>query len=80
MMGPFWAMPTSLLSAVTAAAGIAFINSVGNLGGFFGPYIIGRLRNSTGEFRGGLLTVAVALAVSGALALAVKINRPKPSH
>ena len=80
MMGPFWAMPTSLLSAVTAAAGIAFINSVGNLGGFFGPYIIGRLRNSTGEFRSGLLTVAVALAVSGALALAVKINRPKPSH
>ena len=80
MMGPFWSMPTSLLSAVTAAAGIAFINSVGNLGGFFGPYIIGRLRNSTGEFRSGLLTVAVALAVSGALALAVKINRPKPSH
>jgi MFS transporter, ACS family, tartrate transporter len=78
MMGPFWAMPTSLLSATTAAAGIAFINSVGNLGGFFGPYIIGRLRNSTGEFRGGLLAVASALAVSGALALVVKIEQPKP--
>jgi MFS transporter, ACS family, tartrate transporter len=74
MMGPFWAMPTSLLSATAAAAGIAFINSVGNLGGFFGPYIIGRLRDATGEFRGGLLVVAGALAVSGAIALAVKFD------
>jgi ACS family tartrate transporter-like MFS transporter len=74
MMGPFWAMPTSLLSVTTAGAGIAFINSVGNLGGFFGPYIIGRLRDSTGEFRGGLLVVAIALAVSGALALGVKLG------
>ena len=79
MMGPFWAMPSSLLSLTTAAAGIAFINSVGNLGGFFGPYIIGQLRNSTGEFGGGLLAVASALAVSGALALAVKIEQPKLS-
>jgi ACS family tartrate transporter-like MFS transporter len=80
MMGPFWAMPTSLLSVTTAAAGIAFINSVGNLGGFFGPYIIGRLRNSTGEFRGGLLAIASALAISGALALTIKIEQPKPSQ
>jgi ACS family tartrate transporter-like MFS transporter len=79
MMGPFWAMPTALLSATTAAAGIAFINSVGNLGGFFGPYIIGRLRTSTGQFRGGLLVVASALALSGALVLTVKLNRKPPS-
>ena len=44
MMGPFWAMPTALLQGAAAAAGIAFINSVGNLGGFFGPYIIGFVR------------------------------------
>jgi len=75
MMGPFWSMPTAILSSTTAAAGIAFINSVGNLGGFFGPYIIGRLRSSTGEFRGGLLTVAAALGVSGALALAIRLRR-----
>jgi ACS family tartrate transporter-like MFS transporter len=74
MMGPFWAMPTSLLSVTTAGAGIAFINSVGNLGGFFGPYIIGRLRDSTGEFRAGLLVVAIALGVSGALALGVRLG------
>jgi MFS transporter, ACS family, tartrate transporter len=38
-----------------AAAGIAFINSVGNLGGFVGPYVIGLVRTSTGQFKGGLL-------------------------
>ena len=75
MMGPFWAMPTALLSATTAAAGIALINSVGNLGGFFGPYIIGVVRTSTGQFRGGLLVVAAALAMSGALVLTIKLSR-----
>ena len=75
MMGPFWSMPTALLSGTAAAAGIAFINSVGNLGGFFGPYIIGVVRTSTGQFKGGLLVVAGALAVSGALALAVRFER-----
>jgi ACS family tartrate transporter-like MFS transporter len=79
MMGPFWAMPTALLSATTAAAGIAFINSVGNLGGFFGPYIIGVVRTSTGQFRGGLLVVAAALAMSGALVLTINLNKPLSS-
>jgi MFS transporter, ACS family, tartrate transporter len=74
MMGPFWAMPTSILTATTVAAGVAFINSVGNLGGFCGPYIIGRLRDSTGEFSGGLLVVAAALAISGVLALRVRFG------
>jgi MFS transporter, ACS family, tartrate transporter len=79
MMGPFWSMPTAILSMTTAGAGIAFINSVGNLGGFFGPYIIGRIRDSTGEFRGGLLVVASALAISGASALCVRLAEPKAS-
>jgi ACS family tartrate transporter-like MFS transporter len=74
MMGPFWAMPTALLSGTAAAAGIALINSVGNLGGFFGPYMIGVVRNSTGSFKGGLLVVGGALAVSGGLALTLKFT------
>lgn len=75
MLGPFWAMPTSLLSRTAAAAGIAFINSVGNLGGFVGPYVIGLVRTSTGQFKGGLLLISAALAASGAIALMVRSGR-----
>ena len=74
MLGPFWAMPTSLLSGTAAAAGIAFINSVGNLGGFVGPYAIGLVRTSTGQFKGGLLLVSAALAISGAISLMIKLK------
>jgi MFS transporter, ACS family, tartrate transporter len=70
-MGPFWAMPTSVLGGAASAVGIALINSVGNLGGFAGPWVIGSVRKATGTFRGGLLTVAVGLALSGAMALGV---------
>ena len=72
MMGPFWAMPTALLSGTAAAVGVAVINSIGNLGGFFGPYTIGALRSSTGSFKQGLLVVGAALAISGCLALTLK--------
>lgn len=75
MLGPFWAMPTTLLSGTAAAAGIALINSVGNLGGFFGPYVIGLVRTFTGQFKGGLILVAAALAMSAGLALTVKLER-----
>jgi len=75
-MGPFWAMPTSLLSGTAAAAGIAIINSIGNLGGFVGPYVIGLVRTSTGQFKGGLLLVSAALAVSGMVVLRVRL----PAH
>jgi nitrate/nitrite transporter NarK len=76
MVAPFWTMPTSLLSGVSVAVGIALINSVGNLGGFFGPYIIGWMRNVTGNFRGGLLVVGTVLAMSGLVVLRVKYSPP----
>jgi ACS family tartrate transporter-like MFS transporter len=65
LFGPFWAMATALLESSMAAAGIALINSIGNLGGFFGPYIIGFVRNATGTFRGGFLVAAATLALCG---------------
>jgi ACS family tartrate transporter-like MFS transporter len=71
MMGPFWAMPTTLWSGTAAAIGVAIINSIGNLGGFVGPYTIGSLRSATGSFKAGLLTVGVALAISGCLTLSL---------
>ena len=69
MNGPFWATTTEMLGESSAPAGIAVINSLGNLGGFLGPYTIGLIRTWTGSFRGGLLAVGALLAVSGVLAL-----------
>jgi len=70
MLGPFWAMPTSMLRGAAAATGIAFINSVGNLGGFFGPKMLGKL-----GFKSGLLIVALTLGIGGAMALLVRLPK-----
>jgi MFS transporter, ACS family, tartrate transporter len=81
MMGPFWAFSTMALAGTSAAAGIAVINSIGCLGGFVGPWVIGWVRTYTGGFRGGLLCAGVALALSGSIALLVKIPvRPIPEE
>lgn len=72
MTGPFWTLPAKFLQGTAAAAGIAIINSLGNLGGFFGPYAIGSMRAATGTFRGGLLIAAATLAFSGCLAPLVR--------
>ena len=71
MTGPFWAMSTSGMSGIAAATSIAVINSIGNLGGYFGPYIIGFVRSANGGFRGGLLSIGGVLVASGCLALIV---------
>lgn len=75
MQGPFWATGTSLMSGVAAAAGIAVINSLGNLGGYFGPYIIGQKRSSGGGFKEGMLIIAATLALAGIIALLVRSPR-----
>ena len=69
--GPFWAMPTAFLGGSAAAGGIALINSIGNLGGFVGPSLIGLVHESTQSFAGGLLALAASLLVAGLLALCV---------
>ena len=58
-LGPFWAMSSEFLSDTGAAAGIALINSVGNLGGFLGPYLVGLVRSRTESFALALLALAV---------------------
>jgi D-galactonate transporter len=60
----FWTLPTAFLSGASAAAGIAAINSIGNLAGFFGPFAMGALKDMTGSFSSGLLAIA-ACAVMG---------------
>jgi ACS family tartrate transporter-like MFS transporter len=71
MVGPFWAMATSRMAGLSAAAGIAVINSLANLGGYYGPDIIGFFRKLNGGFRGGLVAIGATLAVSGGIALIV---------
>lgn len=71
MVGPFWALATSRIAGFSAAAAIAVINSLANLGGFFGPDIVGFFRKMNGGFRGGLLAIGATLALSGSIALIV---------
>ena len=62
--GPFFAMPPMFLSGTALAAGIAWINSLGNIGGFFGPWWVGVMRDATGSFAGGLYGLALLSLVS----------------
>ncbi len=66
---PLWAMPSMFLSGAGAAAGIAMINSIGNLGGFVGPFVIGWLKVATGGYGAGLYVVGATLAVSAIVTL-----------
>ncbi|MGC4045849.1 MAG: MFS transporter [Armatimonas sp.] len=75
--GPFWSMPTSMLTGAAAAGGIAFINSVGNLGGFAGPFAMGKLKDATGGYQTGLFCLAGALFGACLLGLA---SRHSPAH
>jgi ACS family tartrate transporter-like MFS transporter len=69
MAGPFWAMASGSFTTVAAARSIALINAIGNLGSGFGPYWIGHLRDTTGSFRTGLLSVATMLTLAGLIVL-----------
>jgi ACS family tartrate transporter-like MFS transporter len=72
---PLWSMPTMFLSGSAAAAGIATINSIGNLGGFVGPAMIGWIKDLTGSFQGGLYFVAGLLVLSAVLTLVLSRSR-----
>jgi MFS transporter, ACS family, tartrate transporter len=73
--GPFWAMPPMFLTGPAAAAAIAWINSLGNLGGFFGPWYVGQMKDFTGSYAGGLYGLA-ALCVGSAIVCAFFLNIP----
>jgi ACS family tartrate transporter-like MFS transporter len=76
---PLWSIPTQFLTGAAAATGIATINSIGNLGGFAGPFVIGWLKEQTGDYRSGLLSVAAALIFSAALVLVLARQRSRRS-
>jgi ACS family tartrate transporter-like MFS transporter len=68
-LGPFWSLPSQFLSGLAAASGIALINSVGNLGGFVGPYAVGMLTKGSSGIYPGLHLVAYSLFGSALLLL-----------
>jgi ACS family tartrate transporter-like MFS transporter len=73
VLSVFWAMPPLILGGAAAAAGIGLINAVGNLGGFFGPSIMGTLRDATGGYSGGLLVLAGSLLLEAVLVLSLRL-------
>jgi ACS family tartrate transporter-like MFS transporter len=77
VMSVFWAIPPMLLGGTAAAAGIALINAIGNLGGFFGPTMMGWLRDTTGGYTGGLLVLAGALVLEAVLVATLKLPAAK---
>lgn len=67
----FWTFPTALLGGTAAAGGIALVNSLGNLGGYLGPFAVGWLRDTTGSYAAGLYVLAASMALAGACVLVV---------
>ena len=63
-LGPFWSMPTAILKEQAAAGGIALVNSMGAVGGFVGPYVLGQVKQQTGSFTGGLLILGACLVAA----------------
>jgi ACS family tartrate transporter-like MFS transporter len=77
VMSVFWSIPPIVLGGTAAAAGIALINAVGNLGGFVGPSVMGWLRDVTGGYAGGMLVLAAGLLVAATLVATIDLP-PEP--
>jgi sugar phosphate permease len=75
-MSVWWSYPTAFLSGTAAAGAVGLINSMGNLGGFAGPYLTGWIKQTTGSYTGGMLYLAFSLAVAGLLILTLKKRLP----
>jgi nitrate/nitrite transporter NarK len=70
----FWTLPTAFLSGAAAAAGIAVINSIGNLAGFAGPFAMGWIKDHTGSYAGGLLLLAGLGVIAMGVVLSLSHN------
>ncbi len=82
----FWPLPTAMLTGSAAAGGFAFINALGNLGGFVGPFFVGWLKDLTGVFTSGLYGLSAMMILSGVITLAIghdkrlEARTPLPTH
>jgi MFS family permease len=71
--GIFWAIPPRILTGAGAAAGLAFINSIGTFGGFVGPYMMGVFKDATGGFTTGIMAMAGVMVITTGLAASLKL-------
>jgi ACS family tartrate transporter-like MFS transporter len=76
----FWALPSLFLTEMAAAGSIALINSVAQLGGFVGPYVVGHLQARSGSFNGGIYFLCASLAMAAAIILSLKVGRKERPH
>lgn len=74
----FWTLPTAFLSGAAAAAGIAVINSIGNLAGFAGPFAMGWIKDQTGSYAGGLLLLAALGIIAMGILLMIGQDEARP--
>lgn len=76
----FWSLPTSFLSGTPAAAAVGMINSIGNLGGYVGPHVVGYLSTLTQSFFGGVIYLSLSALVAALLVLSIRAARPTAWH
>jgi sugar phosphate permease len=74
-LGPFWAIPTEVFSRKMAGSVVGFINGIGNLGGFFGPFLVGYLNKRTGNFTSGFAMLGAFMLIGAALSFGLT---PRP--
>jgi MFS transporter, ACS family, tartrate transporter len=77
---PFWALTTGFLSGLAAAGGIAFINSVGNSGSFFGPVLMGYLKDHTHSYEAGILIMAAVMGIASLVAFLLPPDPAQQRH
>ncbi|MBS1181682.1 MAG: sugar phosphate permease [Proteobacteria bacterium] len=75
VIGPFWAFTTARMGGLAAAVGVALINSIGNTGGFFGPYLMGWLKSTTADYRVGLDVLALVLVIGACSMMLVRADK-----
>jgi ACS family tartrate transporter-like MFS transporter len=73
----FWSLPSSFLTGAAAAATVGMINSIGNLGGFLGPYAVGYVTEATGSFAGAFVLLSIMAIMGGVMILMLRYSQPK---
>jgi nitrate/nitrite transporter NarK len=78
-MPAFWSLPSYFLTSTAAAGSVGLINSIGNLGGFLGPTVIGYVKDKFGSYEYGLIFLVVTSMISASLIAVMPLRKPEES-